>query len=121
LSIKIRGLQRIIIVLYANDQLYHDIIIGNNFQRLYSQCTQTKNQIIFRLNGHLVTFDKLNAYYHKTEFTHSQHGDKAIHPLLELSIRGQIIEQKEELCKELYYDNPFKLWNKDKTLQRLLC
>ena len=35
--------------------------------------------------------------------------------LLELSIKEQIVEQQEKLYKELYYDNPLKFWDKDKT------
>ena len=42
--------------------------------------------------------------------------------LPKLSIKEQIDEQHEELSKELYYDNPFKFWDKDlRHLQRLLC
>ena len=35
--------------------------------------------------------------------------------LLELSVKEQIVEQQEKLCKELYFDNPPKFWDKDKT------
>jgi len=47
------------------------MIIGNNFQRLYSPCIQSINQIIFTINGHSVPIDKLSkAYTHqKIEFT----------------------------------------------------
>ena len=41
LSIELRRVQCIILVLWATDQPSHDMIIGNNFQRLYSPCTQT--------------------------------------------------------------------------------
>jgi len=65
----------------------------------------------------------LHAYTHQTiEFTRSQRGEKVIPAqreialsisLLELSIKEQIAEQQEELCKELYSDNPLKFWDKD--------
>ena len=95
------------------------MIIGNNFQRLYSPCTQTKTQITFTIDGHCVPIDKLNkAYIHqKIEFTRSQHGEKVIPAqreialsisLLELFIKEQIVEQQEELCKKIYSDNPLK-------------
>ena len=95
------------------------MIIRNNFQRLYSPYAQTKTQIIFTINGHSVPMEKLNkAYTHQTiEFTCSQCGEKVIPAqceialsisLLELSIKEQIAEQQEELCKELYSDNPLK-------------
>ena len=65
LNIEIGWIQCVIPVLWATNQPSHDMIIGNNFQRLYSPCTQTKNQIIFTINGHLVPIDKLNkAYIH---------------------------------------------------------
>jgi len=50
LSIEIGGVQCIIPVLWATDQPSHDMIISNNFQRLYSPCTQTISQIIFTIN-----------------------------------------------------------------------
>ena len=106
------------------------MIIGNNFQRLYSPCTQTKSQIIFTIIGHSVLIDKLSkAYtYQKIEFIRSQRGEKVIPTqreialsisLLELSIKDQIAEQQEELCKELYSDNPPKFWDKDKTFAKI--
>ena len=81
-----------------------DMITGNNFQRLYSPCTQTINQIIFTINGHSVPIEKLSkAYTHqKIEFIRSQRGEKVISAkrdvaltisLLDLSIKHQIIEQ----------------------------
>ena len=42
LPIEIGGVQCIIPVLWATTQPSHDMIIGNNFQRLYSPCTQTQ-------------------------------------------------------------------------------
>ena len=57
LNIEIRGIQCIIPVLWATNQPSHDMIIKNNFQRLYSPCTQTKSQIIFTINGHSVLID----------------------------------------------------------------
>ena len=39
--------------------------------------------------------------------------------LLELSIKKQIVEQQEKLCKELYSNNPPKFWNKDKTFANI--
>ena len=38
--------------------------------------------------------------------------------LLELSIKEQIVEQQEKLCKELYSNNPLKFWDKDKTFTK---
>ena len=58
LSIEL-GAQCIIPVLWATDQPSYDIIIGNKFQRLYSQCTQTINQIIFTINRHSVPIEKI--------------------------------------------------------------
>ena len=43
LTIELGGVQCIIPVLCATDQPSHDMIIENNFQRLYSPCTQTIN------------------------------------------------------------------------------
>jgi len=43
LTIKVGGVQSIILVLWIIDQSSHDMIVGNNFQRLYSPCTQTIN------------------------------------------------------------------------------
>ena len=52
LNVEIGGVQCVIPVLWATHQPLHDVIIGNNFQRLYSPCKQTKSQIIFTINGH---------------------------------------------------------------------
>jgi len=104
LSIELGGVQFIIPVLWATDQPSHDMIIGNNFQRLYSPCTQTINQIIFTINGHSVHIEKLSkAYTHqKIEFTRSQRDEKVMPAqrevaltisLLELSVKEHIIEQ----------------------------
>ena len=103
LSIELGGVQCIIPVLWA-DQPSHNMIIGNNIQRLYSPCTQTINQIIFTINGHLVPIEKLSkAYTHQNiEFTRNQRGEKVIPAqrevaltisLLELFVKEQIIEQ----------------------------
>ena len=59
LNIEIWGVQCVTPVLWATNQASHDMIIGNNFQRLYSPCTQTKTQIIFTINDHSVPIDKL--------------------------------------------------------------
>ena len=71
LSIELGGVQCIIPVLWATNQPSHDMIIGNNFQRLYSPCIQTINQIIFTINRHSVPIEKLSMAYthHKIEFT----------------------------------------------------
>ena len=63
LNIEIAGVQCVIPILLATNQLSHDMNIGNNFQILYSPCTHTKNQIIFAINGHLIPIDKLNKPY----------------------------------------------------------
>ena len=71
------------------------------FQRLYSLCTQTINQIIFTITGHSVPIEKLSeAYtYQKIDFTRSQRGEKVMPTqrevaltisLLELSVKEQI-------------------------------
>ena len=80
LSVEIRGVQYITPVLWATDQPSSDIVIGNNFQVLYSLCTQIINQKIFTIDGQLVPIDKLNKAYtpQKIEFTHSQYGEKVI-------------------------------------------
>ena len=116
-------------ILWATDQPSYDIIIRNNFQRLYSPCTQTITQIIFTINGHSVPIEKLNkaCTHQNIEFTRSQRGEKVMPAqrevaltisLLELSIKEQIIEQQEKLCKELYSDNPLKFWDKNKTFAK---
>ena len=63
LSIKLGGVQYIIPVLWATDQTSYDMINKNNFQRLYSPCTQTINQIIFIINDYSVPLEKLNKAY----------------------------------------------------------
>jgi len=80
LSIELGGVQCIIPVLWATNQPSRDMIIGNNFQRLYSPCIQTINQIIFTINSHSVPIKKLSkAYNHqKIEFARSQHGEKVM-------------------------------------------
>ena len=71
----------------------------------------------------LIKLDKAYTHKKKIEFTRSQRGEKVIPAqreialsisLLKLSIKEQTIEQQEELCKELYSDNPLKFWDKDK-------
>ena len=47
----------------GTNQPSQDMIIGNNFQRLYSLHTQNINQIIFTINGHSALIDKLNKVY----------------------------------------------------------
>ena len=47
LSIELGGVLCVISVLWTTDQPSYYMIIGNNFQRLYSPCTQTVSQIIF--------------------------------------------------------------------------
>jgi len=85
---------------------------------------------MFTINGHSVPINKLDKAYtrQKIEFTRSQRDEKVIPTqrdialsisLLELSIKEQIIEQQEELCKELYSDNPLKFWDKNKTLAKI--
>ena len=82
------------------------------------------------INGHSVPIKQLSkAYTHqKIEFTHSQRGEKVMPAqrkveltilLLELSIREQIVEQQEKLCKELYSDNLLKFCDKDKTFAKI--
>ena len=63
LSIELGGVQSIIPVLWAIDHPYHNMFIGNKFQRLYSPCTQTIHQIIFTINGHLIPIEKLSKTY----------------------------------------------------------
>ena len=106
------------------------MIIGNNFQRLYCPCTHTITQIIFIINGHSISIEKLSkAYTHKKiEFTRSQRGEKVTLAqqeialtisLLELSIKERIVEQQEKLYKELYSNNPLKFWDKDKIFAKI--
>ena len=40
-------------------------------------------------------------------------------PLLKLSVKEQIVEQEEKLCKELYSNNSLKFWDKDKTFAKI--
>ena len=66
LSIELGGVQYIMPILWATDQPSYDMIIENNFQRLYSPCTQTIDQIIFTINGHSIPIEKLSkAYTHQ--------------------------------------------------------
>ena len=106
------------------------MIIENNFQRLYSPCTQTINQIIFTISGHSVPIKKLSktCTHQKINFTCNQHGKKVmpvqreiaiITSLLELSTNEQITEQQEQLPKELHFDNPLKFWDKDKIFAKI--
>jgi len=85
------------------------MIIRNNFQRLYSPCTQTKTQIVFTINGYSVPINKLNKAYtrQKIKFTRNQRGERVIPA-------GQ-----EELCKKIYSDNPLKFWDKDKIFAKI--
>ena len=39
--------------------------------------------------------------------------------LLELSIKEQIIEQQDKLCKEFYSNNPLKFLDKEKTFTQI--
>ena len=80
LSIEIGGVQWIALVLWITDNPSYDMIIGNNFQRLYSPCTNTKNKIIFTNNIQSVPIGTLSkAYtYQKIEFTCSQYGEKVM-------------------------------------------
>ena len=80
LSIELGGVQCVIPVLWAANQPSHDMTIENNFQRLYSPCTSSINQIIFTINGHSVPIEKLSkAYtYKRIKFTRSQRGEKVM-------------------------------------------
>ena len=75
-------------------------------------------------------FKKLSkaCIHQKIKFTRSEHGDKVMPvqrevaltiSLLELPIEEQIVKQQEKLCKELYYDNLLKFWDKDKTFTKI--
>jgi len=110
LNIEIGGVQCVIPVLWATNPPLHDMIIENNFQRLYSPRTQSKTQIIFTINDRSFPIDKLaKAFTHKKiQFTHNHRGEKAILAqwettlsisLLELTVKEKITEQLEELCK----------------------
>ena len=70
------------------------MIIRNNFQRLYFPCTQTKSQIIFIINGHVVPIDKLNkAYTHKKiEVTCSQRGEKILPAQCEIALSISLLK-----------------------------
>jgi len=63
LKVEIGGVQCVILVLWATNQPSHDMIIENNFQRLYYPCIQTIMQIIFTINAHLVPVEKLKKAY----------------------------------------------------------
>ena len=82
----------------------HDMIIGNNFQKLYSPCTHIINQIIFIINGRSSPIKKLSdTYTHQQDWVYSsQRGEKVMlaqcemaltMSLVELSIKEKIIEQ----------------------------
>jgi len=80
LCIEIGGVQCIIPVLWAIDQPYHDMIIGNDFQRLYSLCTQSISQKNFTINGHSVLTNELNkaCIHQKLELTWNRRSEKVI-------------------------------------------
>ena len=59
LSIELEGVQCIVTVLWATDQPSHDMIIGNNFQRLYSPYAHAINKNLLTINDHLVPIEKL--------------------------------------------------------------
>ena len=68
------------------------------------------------------------AYTHqKIEFTHSKRGEEHIIPTEreftlsnnELTVKEKTIEQQKELCKELYYEDPLKFWDKDKSFAKI--
>jgi hypothetical protein len=61
LNVEINNQKFVIPKLWAINQPSHDIIIGNNFQRLYSPCTQTIQSIIFTLNKKQVEIRKLKS------------------------------------------------------------
>ena len=80
LPIIIGGVPCIIPVLWAIEQTSHDMIIGNNFQRLYSPCTQKLDKMIFNINGETAWVKKMKqAYTHQNiEFTRSKRGEEYI-------------------------------------------
>jgi len=86
--IELGGVQCIILVLWTTDKPSHDMIVGNNFQRLYCPCTHTITQIIFIINGHSISIEKLSkAYTHKKiEFTCSQCDEKIMHAQREVAL-----------------------------------
>jgi len=94
LSIELGGVQCIISVIWATDQPSHNMIIENNFQRLNSPCTQTINQIIFRINCHWVPIEKLSKVYthQKIEFTRSQLGENIIPAQQEIALAISLLE-----------------------------
>ena len=130
LPIEIGGVQCIIPKLWETEQPSHDMIIGNNFQKLYSPCTQTVEQIIFTINGHSVPVQKITkAYTHQTmEFKCSHHGDRVTPTQREVTLRisecqssliDQILKQQETLCEKLYSTNPLEHWEKDKAYAKI--
>ena len=80
LSIELGGVQCIILVLWATDQSFHDIIIESNFQRLYSLRTQIINQIIVIINSHSFPIEKLSKVYihQKIKFRRNQRSKKVM-------------------------------------------
>ena len=105
------------------------MIIGNNFQRLYSPCTQSLESMIFTINGDLACVRKMkDAYTHqKIEFTRSKRGEEQIVPtqrefalfIDEVGIKEQITTQQKDLCRELYSEDPLKFWDKDKSFAKI--
>ena len=81
--------------------------------------------MIFTINGEKAQVKKMKeAYTHQNiEFTRSKRGEEYIVPtqkefalsINEVSLKKQILDQQKELCKELYYENPLKFWDKDKS------
>jgi len=100
LNKELGGVQCVIPVLWITNQPSHNMIIGNNFQRLYSLCIQTQSQIIFTINGHSIPIDKLNkAYTHqKIDF---QSGEKVIPAQHEIALSISLLELsiKEHITK----------------------
>jgi len=94
LSIKLGGVQCIIPVLWPTDQPSHAMIIENNFQRLYSPCIQTINQIIFTINRNSVPIEKLSkaCTHQKIEFTCSQPSEKVMPTQHEVALTISLLE-----------------------------
>jgi len=127
-----------VVILYAlkRDYYFHNLCEKRAKSPLQVRITDNSimshNEVIERLSidGHSVLIEKLSkAYAHqKVEFTRSQRDEKAMCAqrkvaltisLLELSIKEQITEQQEQLCKELNSDNKLKFSDKDNTFAKI--
>ena len=98
------------------------MIIGINFQRLYSPYVEIISQIIPTIEDHFVAMYQLrHTLVTKSEFPCSEHDEKVISTQREITLRllelssKEWIMKKKELRDKLHYENPPKFRDQNKT------